>query len=149
MLIPNRDLMQTLTDPVALLAETFGSGGAEVRCLSAPGRVNLIGEHIDYHNLPVLPMAMQRTVRVAFRAREDHRIRAVSDGAYGVRDFEWTAGMAPVGRGDWENYLRAAGRAIEQKWGVGRGVDAHHVAVKSCLQLAHRPDALKHLHPLA
>src|ERR1051325_2321857 len=74
---------------------------------AAPGRVNLIGEHIDYHGLPVLPIALERRVRVAFRARTDRRICAVSS-PYGTRAFEWAEDLAPVAAGDWENYLRAA-----------------------------------------
>src|SRR5271156_6272783 len=112
--------MPTLSDPRALLADTFGPG-PEAGLISAPGRVNLIGEHIDYHGLPVLPIAIRRSVRVAFRARTDRCIRAVSNG-YGVRDFVWTAELAPRASGDWENYLRAAACAVGRKWGTGRGV---------------------------
>lgn len=115
--------MESLPDPRALLAETFGSG-RDTALICAPGRVNLIGEHIDYHGLPVLPMALRRTIRVAFRPRADHCIRAVSAGNYGAREFLWTAGLVPAAAGDWENYLRAAARAVGQKWGVGRGVAA-------------------------
>ena len=115
-------LTTPLPDPRVLLAETFGPG--EAATVGAPGRVNLIGEHIDYHGLAVLPVAIRRKVRVAFRAREDGRIRAVSGGGYGIRDFEWTAELSPVAGGDWENYLRAAARAVGRKWGEGRGVDA-------------------------
>ena len=117
--------MASPPDPRALLAETFEpSGPSRVAALvSAPGRVNLIGEHIDYHGLPVFPIAVRRSVRVAFRARTDGRIRAVSAG-YGVRDFAWTTDLTPVAGGDWENYLRAAACAVARKWGAGYGVDA-------------------------
>jgi galactokinase len=77
--------------------------------VEAPGRVNLIGEHIDYHGLPVLPIALQRRVRVNFQPRADRRIHAVSP-PYGAREFEWAADLAPIEHGDWENYLRAAAR---------------------------------------
>jgi galactokinase len=110
-------------DAHELLREAFGPG-ADAGLVSAPGRVNLIGEHIDYHNLAVLPMALQRSIRVAFRTRDDARIRAVSGNGYGTREFIWTASLAPTAGGDWENYLRAAARAAGQKWGVRRGVDA-------------------------
>jgi galactokinase len=90
---------------------------------SAPGRVNLIGEHIDYHGLPVLPMALGRAIRVHFRARADCRL-SVTSGPYGHREFVWTTGLQPVERGDWENYLRAAAQAIAGKWGVMNGIDA-------------------------
>jgi galactokinase len=92
--------------------------------VSAPGRVNLIGEHIDYHLLPVLPMALKRSIHVKFDAREDRRIRAESV-HYEPREFDWTAGLEPVAPGDWENYLRAAAQAVAGKWGVMRGIDAH------------------------
>jgi galactokinase len=101
--------------------EMFGPG--ETCVVSAPGRVNLIGEHIDYHGLAVLPMALRRRIRVAFRPRADNRIRAVSAG-YGMREFDWTPDLSPAPAGDWENYLRAAAQAVARKWGAGVGVDA-------------------------
>ncbi|MCW5982054.1 MAG: hypothetical protein KIT09_28470 [Bryobacteraceae bacterium] len=115
--------MPESVDPRDLLLQTFGPGG-ESWLVYSPGRVNLIGEHIDYHSLPVFPIAMRRRILAAFRARADNRIRAVSAGPYGVREFEWTPGLEPVGAGDWENYLRAAAETVRRKWGTGRGVDA-------------------------
>ncbi len=112
-----------LTDPVELLEQHYGREG-ETRRITVPGRVNLIGEHIDYHGLAVLPMAIERRVRVAFRARNDRRIRAVSGDGYGAREFEWAPDLKPGAAGDWENYLKAAAQAIGPKWGLGCGVDA-------------------------
>ncbi len=77
--------------------------------VAAPGRVNLIGEHIDYHGLPVLPMALDRRIRVEYRRRDDRRLAAMS-ARYGQCDFEWTDDLAPVRAGSWENYVRAAAR---------------------------------------
>ena len=42
----------------------------------APGRVNLIGEHTDYNDGFVLPMAIDRHVAVAFAPRQDRVLRA-------------------------------------------------------------------------
>ena len=91
--------------------------------VQAPGRVNLVGEHIDYHGLPVLPMAIDRRIRIRFRARPDRRI-SVSSGGFGRREFPWERALQPVAAGDWENYLRAAARAVEARWGLLAGVDA-------------------------
>lgn len=91
--------------------------------IAVPGRVNLIGDHIDYHNLSVLPMAIQRHVRIAFRPRATRSIRAVSSG-HGEREFEWTRQLEPSAPGDWENYLKAAAQAVDSRWDLPFGIDA-------------------------
>jgi galactokinase len=37
----------------------------------APGRVNLLGEHVDYNDGPVLPAAINRTVKLYFRPKKE------------------------------------------------------------------------------
>ena len=49
---------------------------ADLSFAIAPGRVNLIGEHTDYNDGFVLPMAIDRHVAVAFAPRQDRVLRA-------------------------------------------------------------------------
>ena len=48
--------------------------GAPPRVFSAPGRVNLIGEHTDYNDGFVLPCAIGFTTQVALVPRIDYKL---------------------------------------------------------------------------
>jgi galactokinase len=61
--------------PRQAFVKTFGRAP---RLFRAPGRVNLIGEHTDYNDGFVLPMAIDRETVVAAAPREDRRVRAFS-----------------------------------------------------------------------
>ncbi len=91
----------------------------------APGRVNLIGEHIDYDDLPVFPMAIQRETRLVLRARDDDRVRVANlDRHFGPREFRLTERIDPFAQGDWGNYPKAAAQVLVTECGVRRGFDA-------------------------
>ena len=66
---------------------------------SAPGRVNLIGEHTDYNGGPVLPVALERRTAVAARAAERWTLTSATDDEIHVVDID-----APV-RHAWTDYL--------------------------------------------
>jgi galactokinase len=53
-------------------------GGEPEVLVQAPGRVNLIGEHTDYHEGFVLPMAISKSLLLVARRRADREVRVFS-----------------------------------------------------------------------
>jgi len=53
----------------------YGDSNEEIRIFKSPGRVNLIGEHIDYNGGYVLPAALSMCTTVLIRQRDDRIIR--------------------------------------------------------------------------
>jgi galactokinase len=90
--------------------------------IRVPGRVNLIGEHIDYLGFPVLPMAIERHVCLHATPRPDPVIRIASEN-YGLRAFDWAEQLTPWDAGDFGNYAKAAAQMVAARWGVGPGFD--------------------------
>jgi galactokinase len=55
--------------------EVFGASPQRCRTFFAPGRVNLMGAHLDYNGGPVMPMAIDRGTFIAARRRADRKVR--------------------------------------------------------------------------
>ena len=75
---------------------------------SAPGRVNLIGDHTDYNGGFVLPAAIPQRTRVALKVRDDGRVRAfTADVGLDPQVREYELGREAPGRG-WLDYVQGA-----------------------------------------
>ena len=92
--------------------------------VAAPGRVNLIGEHTDYNDLPVLPMAIDRSVVIDFEVIDRPEVKLESslpDLAPARFTLDDEMGRAP--QGDWSNYLRAAAKGLlDEGTPLARGI---------------------------
>lgn len=77
----------------------------------APGRVNLIGEHTDYNDGFVLPMAIDRAVWIALRPRTDRRVSVHSLDLGLAAAFD----LDSLARGDsrWEEYLKGVANELQ------------------------------------
>ncbi len=94
--------------------------GLSPRVFSAPGRVNLIGEHTDYNDGFVLPMAIERRTYVLGAERAGGTVSVHS--ANLKADFEFDLGQPSGGkRGVWGDYIEGTAVALARRGPPLRG----------------------------
>ncbi len=104
--------LKAQTDIGQRFAEVFG--GEPTAVVRAPGRVNLIGEHTDYNDGYVLPVAIDRSILIAATLREDRQviIHALDFGesvVFSLDDIERDQAQA------WSNYQRGVAYFLEER----------------------------------
>lgn len=125
MLSPNTPLEDLVKLACEGLQMRFGAGAAYVAV--APGRVNLIGEHIDYCDGFVLPFAIERTVVIAGapNGTSDARVATAFDQEGAVFDV---SNVQEIGSPKWSNYLRGVVHGFHQRGIKTPGFDAFVVS---------------------
>jgi galactokinase len=135
--------------------------GANPRVYRAPGRVNLIGEHTDYNEGFVMPMAVDFYCWVAISPREDQRLVICSDGFPDAAEVELNSSEIRP-RKTWSDYpvgvalqlkqagvpLRGANMLIHGDIPMGAGLSSSAaIEVATALALAeqsgHSPDRVQ------
>jgi galactokinase len=84
--------------------------------IQTPGRVNLIGEHTDYNNGFVLPIAIDRHIGLAFNPRSDHLVNIYS------MDYQKLASFClrdltnkNTEQKEWYDYAKGVAWALQEK----------------------------------
>jgi galactokinase len=96
--------------------DIFGGDG-HIRIVRAPGRVNLIGEHTDYNDGFVFPMAIEPHVLIVCRARSDGNVRLAST-VFPKQIVEFSL-ERKIARGEpkWANYPKGVAAEL-----IGAGI---------------------------
>ncbi|MEU8684257.1 galactokinase [Streptomyces sp. NPDC048611] len=109
-------------------AEQFAAvyGAAPTGTWAAPGRVNLIGEHTDYNDGFVMPLALPHTTLAAASPRTDGVLRLHSGGADGgVVELRLDA-LSPAPQGGWAAYPAGVVWAMREAGLPVGGADLHY-----------------------
>jgi len=98
---------------------------------SAPGRVNLIGEHTDYNDGFVLPLSVPLRTRVALARHDDDLTRVVSRERDADNVAEYRVGHEQPGR-DWLDYVQGVSSVLRE---AGRVLGGFDLAIESDVPL--------------
>ena len=114
-----------MADRLAALAAALNARSdsqGPIRIARGPGRVNLIGEHVDYNGGFVLPIAIDRDVSIAFRPNGTDRMRLYSmdfdqEAEFGLDAHEFDEDKR------WTNYVRGVAKCLQDAGRETRGFD--------------------------
>ena len=97
---------KVIEELITKFSDLYGEGG-EIRTFFAPGRVNLIGEHIDYNGGHVFPCALTLGTYGVARKRPDRKIRFFSTNLPGTGVVEADLDDLVFRKeDDWANYAK-------------------------------------------
>ncbi len=108
------------------------------KMILTPGRVNIIGEHTDYNDGFVLPMAINRCIQLAMSARDDHIIQICAHNfknqilQFDLQDLhntkqswgEYVKGMAWVLQNEFNTTLHGFNACINSDIPIGAGLSS-------------------------
>jgi len=100
-------------------------GGGELRYFFAPGRINLVGAHLDYSGGDVMPMSVDRGISLGIRLRDDDRIRLRSLDQEVAIDIDASEiGDKAEAAWGWGNYPLGIFRSFQRDHGASQGFEA-------------------------
>ena len=114
--------MSPLPKTTQIFQQVFAT--APALSVQAPGRVNLIGEHTDYHDGFVLPCAIDYQTVISSAPRDDQRVHVVAADYDGEQDeFDLTQPIEPRENMLWANYVRGVVKYLLEAGHVLRGAN--------------------------
>ncbi|WP_405113942.1 galactokinase [Micromonospora sp. NBC_01405] len=98
----------------------------------SPGRVNLLGEHTDYNDGWVFPMALNMGTDVALRRRDDRMLRVAAP-HFGAKDQVSLDELRPQEGPEWTRYVRGVAALLGE---AGYGLTGADVLISGDLPVA-------------
>ena len=96
-----------------LFKNEYGVDNREIKTFLSPGRVNLIGEHIDYNGGFVFPGALTVGIYAALSLRDDNKIRMRSKNVAGEVIVNLDEELVYKKEDDWGNYPKGVMKALK------------------------------------
>ncbi len=88
--------------------------------VSAPGRVNLIGEHTDYNDGFVLPVAVNRRIAVAAGHSPGEELRLYASDLHAVETLNIRS-LSPHSSSHWADYPAGVASILREEYGITAG----------------------------
>jgi len=102
-----------LADALAAISPRAAAQRDAIRVVHAPGRVNLIGEHTDYNEGFVLPVAIDLGIAIALLPMDDRRVELTLAATGETAGFDLDA-IGPK-RGAWIDYIAGTAWALAER----------------------------------
>ena len=98
-----------------LFKNEYGVDDREIKTFLSPGRVNLIGEHIDYNGGFVFPGALTVGIYAALALRDDSKIRMRSKNVAGEVIIDLDNELVYKKEDDWGNYPKGVIKELRRR----------------------------------
>ena len=116
--------MENLNNIVSYHKKKYPETG-KIRIFSCPGRINIIGEHIDYNGGHVLPAAINKRIYCCISANSKKRFRFLSSNFNDYYEIPIDEIDTHLNKGRWWLYPLGALRLLNESWENGYDMSFH------------------------